>query len=493
VIARLLTVWFVGWLSWSTSIFGATPGEDVDIALPADLDALLVGKPSSHFSYGGYLKNETAYRFDEPRSFTKIRNIFSINAQYEFGKHARFHASGWAYYDLVYDLFDYETIAARSVRDEKEPLVFLETLLEEKDSPVAEFREVYADFFFDKLDVRIGRQFIIWGVLEGVRVVDEINPMNFRELILPDMLDYRIPLWSAKADVYWRDATFELLWIPDLTFHQPAPEGSEWELFKILPRTTKPKSFDPKESEWGAKVTFPFKDATVSLSYFYTWDDYPVTFRVISQEDLRFATPSSDLAVFPTYTRMSMYGATFTKEIRGDILKGEIALVTGKYFAIVDVDENKDFYLDSDGEEQRNHIRWGLGYDFSLWGADIAPSMAQWIILDYNSHILFHQYDTTFNVFIRKPLRKRSAVFTLLLIQLINFNETLIKPKVTFNLTDHFQVITGMDLFMGDRTAFGRATSATDPGGLVDIAQRAQFLGNFRDNRRVFVEFKYNF
>lgn len=494
-LARVSAWCLLGWLcGWSVlPLYAATPNEDIDIEMPADLDAVLAGKPASAFSYGGYIKNETAYRFDEPRSFTKIRNIFSINAQYEFGKRAKVYASGWAYHDLVYDLFDYETIAARSVRDEKEPLVFLETLLREKDSPVAELRETYVDFYFDKLDFRLGRQFIIWGVLEGVRVVDELNPMDFRELILPEMLDYRIPLWSAKLDVYWRDATFEVVWIPDLTFHQPAPEGSEWELFKVLPRTTAPKSFDPRYSEAGAKVTFPFKDATVSLSYFNTWDDYPVTFRVISQEDLRFGTPSSELAIFPTYTRMAIYGATFTKEIRGDILKGEIALVTGKYFAIVDVDENKDFYLDSDGEVQRNHVRWGLGYDFSLWGADIAPSMSQWIILNYNDKILFHQYDTSFNVFIRKPLRKRSAVFTMLLIQLINFNETLLKPKITFNLTDHLQVITGVDLFFGDRTQFGRAASASDPGGLVDIAQRAQFIGNFRDNRRVFVEFKYNF
>ena len=90
----------------------------------------------SKMQVGGYLKNETAYRFDEPRTITKLRNIFELNAQFPVGNSAKVTASGWAYYDLAYDLFDYETIAARFVRDESQPLVFVENLQQEKEMQI---------------------------------------------------------------------------------------------------------------------------------------------------------------------------------------------------------------------------------------------------------------------------------------------------------------------------------------------------------------------
>ncbi len=465
--------------------------DDIDIALPDDLDLLLGDSAPTKSIFSGYIKNETAYRYDEPRSFTKIRNVLYVNWQYIFSAKAKFYSSGFGYYDHVYDLFNYDTIAARDVRDKKEPLVFIEQLKKEKDDKRAELKELYLDLFFNNLDIRIGRQYVIWGVLEGIRIVDEINPMDFRELITPDLLDYRIPLWTFKANYYAKKTAFEFIWIPEIRFHQPAAAGSEWELFQVLPSTTKPKSFDPKFSEFGLKVTRDMFDAEVSFSYFYTWDDYPTTFRVISLEDVQSTEPTQNLPIFPTYTRMQMFGMTLTKEIRGDILKAEFAYVKDKYFAIVDQYTNG--FLDFDGDVQRDHIRWGVGYDFSFWGADISPAIAQWVILDYQSHILQDEFDTTFNLFIRKPLLKHSAVFTLLFIRLINFEETYVKPRLTFNLTDHFQVIAGGDFFIGRRTAFGRQADSAAEGGLVTPEQRAQFLGNFNENNRIIMEFKYNF
>jgi len=469
--------------------FAAT--NDIDIAIPDDLDALLeASQPSKHI-FGGYLKNETAYRFDEPRSFTKLRNVLSLNWQYQILPKVKFFSSGWGYYDHVYDLFNYDTIAARDVRNDKEPLVFIDQLKKEKDDRRVELREMYLDTYFDNLDVRIGKQYVVWGVLEGIRIVDEINPMDFRELIIPDLLDYRIPLWTLKVNYYSEKTSYELLWIPELKFHQPAAAGSEWELFQVLDSTTEPESFNPKYSEVGFKITRDMFDAEFSLSYFYTWDDYPTTFRIISLDDVRSTEPTQNLPIFPTYSRMSIFGATMTKEIKGDILKAEFAFITDKYFAIVDKYTNG--FLDDDGDVKRNHIRWGVGYDFSFWGADISPAIAQWVILDYEDYILSDQFDTTFNLFLRKPIQKHSAVFTLLIIRLINFEETYIKPRLLFNLTDHFQITLGADVFIGRRTSFGREADSAADGGLVTPEQRAQFLGNFNENKRISVEFKYNF
>ena len=115
----------------------------------------------SDLQLSGYLKNETAYRYRIPRSITKIRNVAYINAKYPYSPRLKFNFSGWAYYDIAYNLFDYDTISARFERNASEPLAFIVTLPREKDASGAAIRELYADMYLDNLDVRLGKQFVV--------------------------------------------------------------------------------------------------------------------------------------------------------------------------------------------------------------------------------------------------------------------------------------------------------------------------------------------
>lgn len=469
---------------------GGSTSQETPSAAPQASSPPQQEEPSSLLSnlqLNGYLKNETAYRYQEPRTITKIRNIAYLNAKYPYSSHLKFNFSAWAYYDLAYDLFDYDTIAARLQRESDQPLAYIVNLPREKDSPVAAVREFYMDASLGNLDMRLGKQFVVWGVLEGVRITDEINPIDFRELILPDLLDYRIPVWTAKFDYYRNEGSYEFLWIPDVQFHKPAPPGSEWELLQEVPGTQRPKNWELDNSELGFKLNTRRWDTDLTFSYFYTWDDFPVVFR-------RVRLNEAETPVFmPTYTRISMYGSTFIKQLNEWILKGELAYVTDKYFAIANVDRNHDGFLDHNGELKRDHIRWGLGVDYNWYGFDISPSFVQWIILNYDNAIIQDEYDSSFNIFIRKEYPESSMIFQLLGIYLINLDELYLKPKWIFRITDRFQIATGLDTFFGQKSKFGVAASSTAFGGVAVTAQRAQFIGNFNNNDRLFVEFKYSF
>ena len=474
-----------------TSVFAQTDelGPDFDALVSQVTENEEESGIWSDLSISGYLKNETAYRIREPRSITKIRNIVYLNAQYPFGSRVNFNFTGWAYYDLAYDLFNYETIAARLERNSEEPLAFVENLSQEKDSPVADVRELYFDIGFNKLDLRIGKQYVVWGVLEGVRIVDEINPQDFRELILPDLIDYRIPLWTVKLDYYADIGDVELLWIPDLRFHRPAPPGSEWELLQEVPGTRKPESWKLENSEFGIKLDTNLLNTEFSFSYFYTWDDFPVIFRTVKIG----ASADEGPVFYPSYTRISMYGITAVKPIGDYILKGEFAYVEDKFFGRSNIaDANNDSYVDTNGEAQKNHIRWGVGVDFVTLGWDVALGMMQWIILDYEENLIQNRIDTSYNVFIRREFPQYSMTAQALWIYLQQLNETYLKPKLTFQVTDKFQIAVGMDLFDGPQSDFG-LSSVTAQGQFNAAIQRAQFLGNFHDNDRVFLEFKYSF
>lgn len=442
----------------------------------------------SAINYSGYLKNETAYRFREPRSITKIRNIIYLDAQSDLGEQASMHFAGWAYYDLAYDIFNYETIAARLERNEGEPLQFIVNLPQEKDSPVADIRELYLDYYADNWDIRLGKQYILWGVLEGVRIVDEMNPMDFRELILLDLLDYRIPLWSAKLDYYSPVGDVQFVFIPDLRFHKPAPRGSEWQLQEESPGTRYPEDWNVYNSEYGARWSFNAFDTELSLSYFYTWDDFPVLFRTIRVDG------TSDPVFFPTYTRISMYGATAVRQVGATILKAELAYVEDKFFGLSNTaDQNNDGYVDTNGVAQKNHIRWGAAVDFVMMSWDVAAGISQWIILDYEETLIQEEVDTSVSAFVRKEFPQYSMVAQMLFLYLIDLEETYIKPKATFQITNNFQFAFGADLLEGSQSDFG-SSSALVQGQQFDVSvQQAQFLGNFYDNDRVFVEFKYSF
>lgn len=471
----------------------ASPGIESLFYQESTIPGASRGEPRSkafldNLSIGGYLKNETAYRIDEPRSITKIRNIFQLNGEYSFSSAYKLGFSAWAYHDLAYDLFDYETITARFARDDDKPLVFVNDLQRKKDSPIAELREFYLDVTSGKVDVRAGKQVVVWGVLEGIRITDEINPLDFRELILPDLMDYRIPLWTMKMDIYGAEDSYQLLWIPDIKFHEPAPPGSEWELLQNVPNTEKPNSFTLRNSEYGIKYSTNILDSEVSFSYFYTWDDFPVVFRSAA------INSALDPIFFPTYTRINIFGATGVKQVGAGVAKAELAYVPDKYFGLQnDTDHDGDGYLDNQGELQRKHIRWGFGYDFNISGADFSPAISQWIILDHDNKLIQDKFDTSLTLFVRKPVPEQSLVLQLLAIGLVNLKEIYLKPKVTFAITDHFQVATGFDIFTGKRSKLGTSGGANVITSTEALEQSAQFFGNFNNNDRVFAEFKYTF
>jgi len=479
----------------------AWPDSDGDWWGASDLAETAPASISEHWldrlSISGYLKNETAYRYDEPRSITKIRNIIYLKAEYPLADNLNFLASGWGYHDLAYQLFDYETISARFVRDDDKPLVFVDNLLQEKDSSVIELREFYLDLFLENMDIRLGLQHIIWGVFDGIRITDEINPQNFRELVLPDLLDYRIPLWSLKLDYFRGDDSWQMVWIPDIRFHEPAPRGSEWELLQEVSGTTAsgkeyfttyPSTLTLSNSEYGLRYKTHIMGAELGLSYFYTWDDFPVIFRTVKIDS------SIDPDFFPTYTRINIFGATLVKPVGDTILKAELAWVPDKYFGLNrDIDRDGDGFLDGDGVVKLKHYRWGIGLDFNLWGIDWAPAITQWIILDYETGLIQDKDDTSFTVFARKPMPEHDLVLQMLMIALINMNEVYLKPKISFDVSDQFKIAMGMDLFYGLRSQLGVSATGGAVASLTAIEQSAQFFGNFHDNDRVFAEFKYTF
>jgi len=64
-------------------------------------------------------------------------------------------------------------------------------------------RELYADTRLGGWDLRLGKQQVVWGTADGIKLLDIINPTDFRELNQNAMEDSRIPVWMVNAERYF--------------------------------------------------------------------------------------------------------------------------------------------------------------------------------------------------------------------------------------------------------------------------------------------------
>uniref|UniRef100_UPI0035A15820 DUF1302 family protein n=1 Tax=Prevotella heparinolytica TaxID=28113 RepID=UPI0035A15820 len=54
-------------------------------------------------------------------------------------------------------------------------------------------REAYIDHSEDHWALRLGRQLVIWGAADGVRITDLLSPMDLTEFLAQDYDDIRMP------------------------------------------------------------------------------------------------------------------------------------------------------------------------------------------------------------------------------------------------------------------------------------------------------------
>ena len=429
----------------------------------------------------GYVKNETAYRYVSPTAFSKILNIIQIEPSYSFNQSLRWSARVWAFYDLAYDIQDIGTIAPIKPfafiqpPDPGKPEPDIENLRDIKiDKYGVDLKEFYFDIFFSNMDLRVGKQIIRWGIVEGWRIIDEVNPLDFTEHILRDVADRYIPLWMVKGDYYLGPLTIEGLWIPDVRGHEPAPLRSEWSQFQKLPDLKKvPRNFE--NSEVGLRTSGMLGGYEFVLAYLYHWDDFPAAFRTITGLGLGNLGISPEVTFFPRYRRLQSYGAGLAKSFGKIVVEGEFSYADGKYWGTCTAcgtDEAKF------NEIQRDYIKHVVGLKTVLYGADISLNFSQDIILHHTGDIQQKRHEDAASLFARKEIRYGTMVPQFLAISLINRKEYLFRPKLEYRYTDKITFLFGADIFSGD------------PG---PDAGRLNFFGYFDDDDRVYMEVKYSF
>ena len=61
-------------------------------------------------------------------------------------------------------------------------------------------REAYIDTETNGVSIRAGKQQVVWGTADGMKLLDAINPTDYSEMAQNQMEDSRIPVWMINAE-----------------------------------------------------------------------------------------------------------------------------------------------------------------------------------------------------------------------------------------------------------------------------------------------------
>lgn len=189
----------------------------------------------------------------------------------------------------------------------------------------AELREAFVrGKVLPSLDVKVGRQIVVWGKSDNLRVTDVLNPLDNREPGMVDIEDLRIPLSMGRVDWYTGRWSVSAIAIPEIRFNKNPPFGGDFYPSTMPP----PREVIPGDGGDNTEYAFALNGILTGwdLSFYAArlFNDQPSA-RVPSS----FPFPPIELA----HDRISMQGAALNAAAGNWLFKTEAARFTGLRFS----------------------------------------------------------------------------------------------------------------------------------------------------------------
>jgi hypothetical protein len=457
----------------------------------------------------GFLKNETAYNPNHDREFMKIENTFQLEAEYMFNDKFSFFTILRYFYDNAYDvnpLFEDNRNILQRTRD------------------TDWLRECYVNYESPSLDVRIGKQQVVWGTADGIKIMDVVCPTDQREFTLDNFADSRIPRWMLKLEYSPKvNGTLQFLFIPDFETDFFAPSGSPftYRAFTLLgdlsdaihdlakiPHThytfNQTRDF-PSQNFENASFGVRWLDILpngleYTLNYLHGYGTLGGNVHIFNLGPSPFpgAPPQGDWVMKFRYPMTELFGFTFTKGINTGLLTG--TTVRGE-FAYIHNNFNKTegmwlknfisvpfppFSVPTEaingGIVKVDNYKYVLGVDKYIVSNWLASFQFIQLVTNKTSK---NGNDLLFGA-TNAPLKKYYTFLTTristdfmnerikpdCLFMYGTQNEWRISPRIEYELRDYLNIAVGGHMFWG---------------------RRETLLGEFRDDDEVYCEIKYGF
>lgn len=333
---------------------------------------------------------------------------------------------------------------------------------------VLELSEAYMEFEAFDVNWVIGKQQVVWGVADGLKVLDVINPQDLRELNLDKFEDSRIPTWMINAEIelpIFDESALQVLVIPDMTFNRLADNGSDFDVTSPLfnPRLdagvqltgfewTRPSG----ELEAGLRWLIYLEDGwDLSFIYFNHFHDVPAIYLMPSGPE--------QIKVELAYQRNNLYGMTATSAFGDWVLRLELGYNSSNYQISSDLSQL--------GVRNTRAVNSVLGIDYH--GFDNMLVSYQWFqttLMDFTDDILLDRVNMQHTLTVRQDLWQENLFLNWFALFDHQGNDGELRGEVTYRYSDNLSLWVGVDVFYGDREGL---------------------FGQFNDNDRLVLGFKY--
>ena len=319
------------------------------------------------------------------------------------------------------------------------------------DAVELELRELYLQGEIGDTFLILGKQQVVWGKADGLKVLDIVNPQSFREFILDDFESSRIPLWTLNVERSVAGWDLQFLWIPDQTYHA-LPEQNATYSFTSPELVPSPPPGVPVNIEQAKRPNNVFLDSDVGLRATIFWKGWDITFNYLYQYDnlpvlrqrVSIAGGKPIVTITPEYERTHVIGTTFSNAFAAWVVRGEIGYFTEHYF----IGKNP---LLNQGVVKSPELHYVLGLDWNApWDVLLSAQLIQsWVINDADKTTR-DKLDTTFTGLIRRNFLYDTLTAELLVIANTNNGDGIIRPKISYEWQDNIKTWLGADIFYGD-------------------------------------------
>ena len=417
---------------------------------PASRDALFgddvsaANKPEPASAWTGFVQGEVARAYRDPEHWSKGRLRLELNRRGQLSEQVKWKIGGRFDYDAAYDRSSFYAPAVR--QDQRYDFTL---------------RENYLDISAGDMELRLGRQHVVWGEMVGLFIADVVSAKDLREFILPEpeLEMLRIPQWAARAEYFMKDMKAELLWIPLPSFDEigkpgipgvrgaagadffpypiPGPGGS------VFLGEDRP-SAKLSNSNYGLRVSTLKSGWDMSGFYYHSLDSAPTFYRDV------VAGPAPIFVYQARHDRINQFGGTFAKDLESMVLKGEAVYTTGRQLSVTRLGQ-------PNGLVRQNTIDYALGLDFNLPAETrLNLQFFQRVYTDHDPDTLQRKYESGASVLLDGKLGKNVEARALL-VHSLNRSDWLFRPKVSWMFEKNLRLAVGVDIFGGPPTGlFGR-------------------------------------
>lgn len=393
----------------------------------------------SRWQWSFSIRNRTGFRTEQPRVLQMSRTFLDAKGIYKISDDWRLTLEGRAHYDPV------------------ERLGFPKSVWIDP-------RQVLLDGKVKKVDVKLGLQQVVWGQADGLRVLDVINPLDYREFILEDFLDSRRPLWLARADVpLGKDkGSLQLVWVPYFAPSRlPGAEnefglGSSFGLgligaaqSNLPPFTTRVEptarpAYKLKSSQGGARYSRSVGSWDLTANYFYGWEDTPTSY--LRGFEFKPNEPLPTVVFKPRFDRKEVFGGTAATNFGSVVLRMEAGWNRNKPQAVTDSPIKTGFER--------------FGQFSGVAGADWSANTWLWVSGQYffqsvnapQNRLLFPRNNHLASIYFRANFLRDTLRPEFFVLGGLNQRQFMVRPKLTKTFGDHWSVAVGADFLGGKQT-----------------------------------------